>query len=121
MLIDRPLFAETVVWRGDPEYRFDVDGHPFPWHLDADRPAVFRELAPNAYAIDLRILPVDRVTSQPLDVRFIPPEGRPLIGGREFPWAILDTTVVYTATSGGGILELTMLANAVDTDTEVAA
>jgi hypothetical protein len=134
MLIDRPLPAELVVWRHpcdcasasrplklheEPEHRFDVDGRPFPWHLAEDRPAEFRKQGP-LYRVSVRILPVTVDNRQRVGVHFNPPEGYPIIGGVEFPWAITDDGLTYTAGPRRvPILELTFLANHVDSDLEI--
>ena len=125
-------FAHSVVWRHgcdcptasrplepgeESEHRFDVDGEPFPWHLHEERPATFRKLLPhNVFEVSLRIMPVTRATSMPLEVSF-DFIGCPSIGGVKFPWALARRPVIFTASRElGPILELTFIAEHVDSD-----
>lgn len=134
-----PPIAQTVVWRHpcdcasasrsllpgeEPEHRFDVDGQPFPWHLEEHRPAWFRYDG-SLYLVTVRIFPLARDTMEMQRTEF-DEYGLPTFvhvnGDRTpFPWLLAAKPVSFTAGGRGNLplLRLTFLAEHVDADVEI--
>ncbi len=108
-----PPIADHVYYRGDPDYRFDVDGKPFPWHITEDGAEFTKD--GELYLVSIGVLPLKDIT---LNVE--QPELR--IDSKPFPWAILDGSLRIEAAEWSfpiAIAYLTFIASDVDTDTEI--
>ena len=124
-------FARTVVYRHpcdcptasrplEPgehaEHRFDVDGEPFPWYVLEPGPTLRR--LHNVYTVTVRMVPIARANGEPLHVTF-DPDGRPSLGGREFPWALTSPLTFTASPDTPATLELTFIAQHVDADVDI--
>jgi hypothetical protein len=113
--------ADSVVCR-NAEYRLEVDGRPFPWHIDERGPR-FTRLLDDLYRVDLTVLCVRRDRSddsgsyETFDDSFY---GRPIIAGLPFPWEITSEGVSYNRSRTTiATVRLAFFAKDVDTDGEV--
>lgn len=132
-----PTTAKTVVYRhpcdcanasrplgeGEkPEHRFDVDGAPFPWHMTEAGPH-FLQLAPQLYAVYVRIIPLLRDADDKGEAAGFSHQGygmAPWICGRPFPWMISEHGIAYTCSRTElPVLALAFFAEAVDADCDV--
>jgi hypothetical protein len=122
--------AETVVIRGKPEYRFDVDGQDFPWWI-SERGARVTQLLDDLFEINVEILCIPkaydgderghencRVGQGDLTVRLEGYMGRRLfIGDVEFPWDITaDGVVIKTGVTLVPSVSLSFFAKDVDSN-----
>ncbi|KLI05803.1 hypothetical protein [Mycolicibacterium senegalense] len=102
----------------EPEHRFDVDGEPFPWYITEDG-ATFHRTEGGLYLVAVRILPVLVATGELVEFRHHvhrPPD----LGDGPFPWAITGPLTWLSEEPGCAVLELTFLAQHVDTDGEIS-
>jgi hypothetical protein len=95
-----PEVAETVVHRGPPTYRFDVDDAPFPWYVTERGPS-FVQLLDDLWRVDVTIL-CERFGRRQYqhqsfsDVIFTDDEfSSPKIAGLTFPWTITSEGITY--------------------------
>lgn len=109
--------AQTIVYRTEPEYRFDVDGQPFPWHITEDG-AKFVKTPAGLYLCTVTIFPILRNNPQP-PCTFQHTEGEPpTIAGTPFPWAGTGT-LTYEYEDHVPTLTLTFIAEHVDADCDI--
>lgn len=101
----------------EPEHRFDVDGEPFPWYITEDG-ATFHRTENGLYLVAVRIIPVDPTTGEYVEFRHHV-HNAPQLGDRELPWLITGP-ITWQSDRGYGVLELTFLAEHVDTDGEIS-
>lgn len=133
-----PTKADTVVYRHpcacksasrpladgeEPVHRFDVDGHPFPWHISEEGPS-FTRLRDDLWRVDVEIYGVlKNAKPDQADVIFTDRMSTawPLtIAGREFPWTVTGDGITYTHSHKTlPMVKLGFLTNSVDTDTDV--
>lgn len=108
--------AKTVVYRSS-EFRFDVDGQPFPWLISKEG-ATFSKWG-DLYRVLVSIFVIDPETKQSVEFRHLP-DHQPLIGDRPFPWAITGPAA-YTVDAGDplGVVTFAFLAENVDADVDI--
>lgn len=109
-----PEPARTIVYREEPEYRFDVDGKPFPWLVLVPR-AEFRRMSGRFTLCTVTIQSIDPQTYADIDVTATSDRGYPVIAGVEFPWLLYDYTF-HVAPDDRINLITTFVAEHVDTD-----
>lgn len=101
------------------EHRFDVDGEPFPWHItEVGATFVKRD---DFYLVTVELLPIARSNNELLKVVLDtdnPPTFEHIDGSRTaFPWFIHGDITVRQDSRQLPIMELTFIAEDVDTDT----
>uniref|UniRef100_A0AAU8GMG2 Minor tail protein n=1 Tax=Mycobacterium phage JustASigh TaxID=3158894 RepID=A0AAU8GMG2_9CAUD len=101
----------------EPEHRFDVDGEPFPWYITEDG-ATFHRTETGLYLVAVRIIPIHPTTGEYVEFRHHVHHA-PQLGTSEFPWLITGP-ITWQSDRGYGVLELTFLAEHVDTDGEIS-
>lgn len=106
--------ANQPVTVDQPEHRFDVDGQPFPFLITTDG-AAFRRLDPltPTYVCAVTVQAFDPDTLEPVPITFH--TGWPEIGGKPFPWQILDC-YLHIDSNFHAQLHVEFTADAVDTD-----
>ncbi|QEA10851.1 hypothetical protein [Mycobacterium phage Weirdo19] len=131
-----PTIARTVVYRHRchcdnanttpgpgqaDEHRFDVDGQPFPWHITEDG-ATFLRTEAGLYLVSVQILPYPVGGDDLVEFRHRD-GGPPMLGDRPFPWAMTGTMnySIPDIATDHPVLDLTFVAEHVDTDGEVGA
>jgi hypothetical protein len=83
------------------EHVFTVDGEDFPWFI-TERGQIVKRLRDDLYSIDVEIVQLDRATLATLPFDYTRTEegcsvpSVPVIGGREFPWALTDDVMTLT-------------------------
>lgn len=129
-----PTPAKSVVIR-EAEHRFDVDGKPFPWIVEAHGPALV-QYTESLWTVKLTFFPglqftgTELVHANPSALvggRYVPPREHgswgllvspvPVIDGRPFPWLLhSDGYEIKHGARHTLTVTLTFLAENVDTD-----
>lgn len=66
--------AETVIIRGRPDYKFDVDGLDIPWWIN-ERGAKVTQIKDDLFVVNIEIVCLPKVLRRRSDIRE-PPGGR---------------------------------------------
>jgi hypothetical protein len=121
-----PEVAQHVLYRGAPEFRFEVDGARFPYYITQEG-AAFTKLDDGFFKVTVTVLCGIRPDADGRSYRaagvpfFSDDQDAPCsIGGLPFPWAISDDGILYhRGRHNVGEVELSFYTDALDTDAPV--
>lgn len=129
-MTDMPSIAQTVYYRHpcdcptasrplapgqQPEHRFDIDGQPFPWYITTNG-ATFTHTLSGIYLVRCTIIPVRTSNGEPIALTLID-YTPPALDGQPFPWLITNYSI--TIDSAMPLLTVDIIAEHIDTDTEI--